>query len=92
MFQFIKKIKLAFAEKQELLNQIEYLKKRNEFLDNIVKDTEESVSAEACEILRHTIMSKAPNPQTQPRPTGGIMPYIPQPRPTGGGGSKIKNN
>ena len=52
MFQFIKKIKLAFAEKQELLNQIEYLKKRNEFLDNIAKDMEKILSDEACKSLK----------------------------------------
>lgn len=52
MFQFIKKIKLAFTEKQELLNEIEYLKKRNEFLDNIAKDMEKILSDEACKSLK----------------------------------------
>ena len=52
MFQFIKKIKLAFTEKQELLNEIEYLKKRNEFLDNITNDMEKILSDEACKSLK----------------------------------------
>ena len=38
MFQFIKKIKLAFTEKQELLNEIEYLKKRNTIQKAIISN------------------------------------------------------
>ncbi len=40
MFRFVKKIKISFIKKQKLINEIEYLKKRNDFLDDMLKNLE----------------------------------------------------